>query len=108
MTIGAVALVFLAALQSLAVTTVMPVVSDELDGAALYAVAFAGTLATSVIGMVAAGAWADRSSPIKPLTAAVLLFVIGLLIAGVATSMPMLVAGLVLVAVGGIAIMMFV
>ena len=93
MTIGAVALVFLAALQSLAVTTVMPVVSDELDGAALYAVAFAGTLATSVIGMVAAGAWADRSSPIKPLTAAVLLFVIGLLIAGVATSMPMLVAG---------------
>ena len=92
-TIGAVALVFLAALQSLAVTTVMPVVSDELDGAALYAVAFAGTLATSVIGMVAAGAWADRSSPIKPLTAAVLLFVIGLLIAGVATSMPMLVAG---------------
>lgn len=92
-TIGAVALVFLSALQALAVTTVMPVVSSELDGAALYAVAFAGTLATSVIGMVASGAWADRSSPLKPLTTAVLLFVLGLLIAGVATSMPMLVAG---------------
>ena len=53
-TAGAVALIFLAATQSLAVTTVMPVVSDDLDGAALYAIAFAGTLATSVIGMVAA------------------------------------------------------
>ena len=47
-------------MQSLAVTTVMPVVSADLDGAALYAVAFAGTLATSVIGMVAVGAWCDR------------------------------------------------
>ena len=92
-TLGAVALVFLAALQSLAVTTVMPIVSEELDGASLYAVAFAGTLATSVIGMVAAGAWADRSSPLKPLTAAVVLFVIGLVMAGAAVSMPMLVAG---------------
>jgi len=34
---------FLAAMQSLAVTTVMPVVSADLDGASLYAVAFAGT-----------------------------------------------------------------
>ena len=42
MTVGAVALIFLAAMQSLAVTTVMPVVSADLDGAALYAVAFAG------------------------------------------------------------------
>lgn len=92
-TIGAVALIFLAAMQSLAVTTVMPVVSAELDGAALYAVAFSGTLATSVIGMVAAGAWSDRSTPIGALTVAVVLFVIGLVIAGLATSMPMLVVG---------------
>ena len=41
-TVGAVALVFLAAMQALAVTTVMPVVAVDLDGAALYAVAFAG------------------------------------------------------------------
>lgn len=92
-TIGAVALIFLAAMQALAVTTVMPVVSADLDGDALYAVAFAGTLATSVIGMVAAGAWSDRSGPRGPLYVAVALFVIGLVIAGLATSMPMLVAG---------------
>ncbi|MCT9819980.1 MFS transporter [Microbacterium sp. W1N] len=92
-TAGAIALIFLAAMQSLAVTTVMPVVSAELDGAALYAVAFAGTLATSVIGMVAVGAWSDRSDPVWPLTIAVALFVVGLLIAGLAPSMPALVVG---------------
>jgi MFS family permease len=92
-TVGAVALIFLAAVQSLAVTTVMPVVSVDLDGASLYAVAFAGTLATSVIGMVATGAWSDRSGPRAPLYAAVGLFIAGLLLAGLAPSMPALVAG---------------
>ncbi|WP_296195656.1 MFS transporter [uncultured Microbacterium sp.] len=92
-TAGAVALVFLAALQSLAVTTVMPVVSADLDGASLYAVAFSGTLATSIIGMVVTGLWCDRSSPVAPLTACVVLFVAGLVIAGTATTMPLLVVG---------------
>ncbi|WP_229383923.1 MFS transporter [Microbacterium allomyrinae] len=92
-TVGAVALVFLAAMQSLAVTTVMPVVSADLDGDRLYAVAFAGTLATSVIGMVAVGAWCDRGGVLAPLTTAVVLFVVGLVIAGLALSMPALVAG---------------
>lgn len=70
---GAVALIFLAALESLAVTTVMPVVSAALDGEALFAVAFAGTPATSVIGMVAAGAWSDARGPRGALYAAVTL-----------------------------------
>lgn len=92
-TLGAVALIFLAAMQALAVTTVMPLVSADLDGAALYAVAFSATLATSVIGMVAVGAWSDRSGPKAPLYASVALFVVGLVLAGLATSMEALVAG---------------
>ncbi|WP_414684696.1 MFS transporter [Microbacterium sp.] len=92
-TVGAVALIFLAAIQSLAVTTVMPVVSADFDGERLYAVAFAGTLATSVIGMVAVGAWCDRGGVLAPLSTAVGLFVIGLLISGLALTMPALVAG---------------
>ena len=92
-TVGAVALIFLAAMQSLAITTVMPVVSADLDGDRLYAVAFAGTLATSVIGMVAAGAWSDRGGVLAPLTTAVVLFVAGLVLAGLAPTMPILVAG---------------
>ncbi|GAA5030320.1 MFS transporter [Microbacterium fluvii] len=92
-TAGAVALIFLAALQALALTTVMPVVSADLGGDHLYAVAFAGTLATSVIGMVAVGAWCDRSGPKGPLYASVALFTVGLLIAGLAPTMELLVVG---------------
>ncbi|GAA5204310.1 MFS transporter [Microbacterium jejuense] len=92
-TVGAIALIFLAAMQSLAVTTVMPVVSADLDGDRLYAVAFAGTLATSVIGMVVVGAWCDRGGVLAPLSTAVALFVVGLVIAGLALTMPVLVAG---------------
>ncbi|HWK78708.1 MFS transporter [Microbacterium sp.] len=92
-TIGAVALIFLAAIESLAVTTVMPVVSAALDGQALYAVAFAGTLATSVIGMVACGAWSDARGPRGPLYVAVSLFIAGLLISGFAFTMEQFLVG---------------
>ena len=101
MTLGACALVFLAAFESLAVTTVMPLVSRELDGADLYALAFAGPLATGVIGMVAAGNWSDRRGPVGPLYASVAMFVLGLLIAGTAVSMPALVAGRLVQGLGG-------
>ncbi|WP_457964016.1 MFS transporter [Arthrobacter sp. D1-29] len=100
-TIGACALVFLAAFESLAVTTIMPLVSRELDGAGLYALAFAGPLATGVIGMVAAGNWSDRGGPAVPLYSSVVLFVLGLLIAGTAASMPVLVAGRLVQGLGG-------
>ncbi|WP_425841631.1 MFS transporter [Microbacterium sp. PA5] len=92
-TAGAVAMIFLAATQALAVTTVMPVVSADLDGAGLYAVAFAGTLATSVIGMVAVGAWCDRTDPVLPLATSVALFIVGLVVAGAAADMGVLVVG---------------
>ena len=92
-TVGALGLILLAAIQSLAVTTVMPVVSADLDGEALYAVAFSGTLATSVIGMVVVGAWCDRAGVLAPLTTAVALFLAGLVVAGLAGSMEVLVVG---------------
>jgi MFS family permease len=100
-TIGACSLVFLAAFESLAVTTIMPVVSRELNGASLYALAFAGPMATGVIGMVAAGNWSDRRGPTLPLYASVALFVLGLIIAGTAVSMPVLVAGRLVQGLGG-------
>lgn len=100
-TLGACALVFLAAFESLAVTTIMPLVSRELDGASLYALAFAGPLATGVIGMVAAGSWSDRKGPVAPLLAAVGMFVLGLLIAGTAGTMPVLVSGRLVQGLGG-------
>jgi MFS family permease len=92
-TIGTVSLCFLAAFESLAVTTIMPIVSAELHGASLYALAFSGPLATGIIGMVVCGNWADRIGPTLPLYTSVTTFIAGLLIAGTASNMVALVAG---------------
>lgn len=99
--IGMCLLIMLAAFEALAVTTIMPTISRELDGASLYAFAFAGPLAVSVIGMVIAGAWADRGNPRSALFASVVLFAIGLLVAGTAQQMPVFVAGRLIHGLGG-------
>jgi len=92
-TIGAFALIFLGAFETLAVTTIMPTISRDLDGASLYSVAFSSTLAASVIGMVVSGRWADRTGPARPLVSAMVIFMIGLLVAGFAGTMGIFVAG---------------
>jgi MFS family permease len=99
--IGACALIVIAAFEQLAVTTVMPAIARDLDGLALYALAFAGPLASGVIGMVLAGDWSDRRGPVKPLYASVALFALGLVIAGAASSMPIFVAGRLVQGLGG-------
>ncbi|PPF81342.1 MFS transporter [Subtercola sp. Z020] len=95
------AMILLAAFEALAVTTVMPTISRELDGESLYALAFSGPLAVGVVGMVVAGNWSDRAGPKRALFAAVFSFAGGLLVAGLATSMPMLVAGRLVSGLGG-------
>jgi MFS family permease len=99
-TIGMVALVALSAFEALAVTTAMPLVVDALGGLSLYAMAFAGPMASGLAGMVAGGTWSDRSGPVRPLYVGVGLFVAGLLVAGAATSMPMVVTGRVVQGLG--------
>lgn len=91
--IGMCLLVMLAAFEALAVTTIMPTISAELDGAALYAFAFAGPLAVGVVGMVIAGTWSDRGNPRSALFASVALFIVGLTLAGFAPDMIAFVAG---------------
>ncbi len=92
-TVGGVSLVFIAAFESLAVATVMPVVAHDLDGERWYALAFAATVATSVVGMVLAGQWADKRGAAGPLLSSVTLFALGLVAAGVAPDMTWLVVG---------------
>ncbi|MCC4593561.1 MFS transporter, partial [Xanthomonas campestris pv. cannae] len=92
-TIGMVALVSLIAFEALAVAAAMPTVARELNGLRLYALAFGGTLATSVIGMTVAGRWSDLHGPAAPLWAGLACFVCGLLLAGFAPSMEVLLAG---------------
>lgn len=99
-TLGMVALVSLNAFESLAVAAAMPTVARALNGLPLYALAFGGTLATSVVGMTAAGRWSDRRGPGGALAYGLLCFVIGLLVAGLAPSMPVLIAGRLLQGLG--------
>ena len=91
-TIGMVSLVFLAAFEALAVTTIMPSVSADLDGRAWFSAAFSVTLAASVVGMVAGGLWSDRCGPRLPLLVSVALFAGGLLLAGLAPGIELFVA----------------
>lgn len=103
-TVAMFVLILLVAFESLAVTTAMPTVAEALDGAALYQLAFVGAIATGIVGMVVGGAWSDRSSPRVPLTVAASLFAAGLAVAGLASSMEMLVAGRLVQGLGGGAI----
>lgn len=101
LTVGAIALVALAAFEALAVATAMPTVAEALNGLPLYALAFGGALAASVVGMVAAGRWADTRGPAAPLRQGIVWFAIGLLLAGLAPSMAWLLLGRVVQGFGG-------
>jgi MFS family permease len=92
-TIGASALVFLGAFETLAVTTIMPIISSDLHGESLYSVAFSATIVAGIIGMVAVGQWSDRSGPTAPLLASIAVFLLGLLLSGTAGTMNVFVAG---------------
>jgi MFS family permease len=88
-----VALCSLGAFEALAVSTAMPTVAVDLDGLRFYTFAFAVAFATSVVGMLVAGRWCDRSGPTPAMWTGVALFVVGLVVAGSATGMGALIAG---------------
>ncbi|NUR92723.1 MAG: MFS transporter, partial [Nonomuraea sp.] len=93
LSVGLVALVMLVAFEAMAVATAMPVVARELGGMSLYNLAFSATLAASVIATVLGGRWSDVRGPMRPIAVGVVAFVAGLLIAGLAPTMEVLVAG---------------
>lgn len=98
--IGAVGLCSMLAFEAIGVAAGMPAVAAALDGIALYALAFAGTLAASVVAMVWAGRDCDRHGPFRSMAFGLLLFAAGLLIAGLAGSMTTLILGRVIQGLG--------
>lgn len=99
--VGIFALAFLFAFEALAVSTVMPRVAEELDGLSWYPVAFAGPLAASIVALAWAGPASDRLGPGPVMRRGLILFAVGVVLAGAAPTMPLFVAGRLVHGYGG-------
>ena len=104
LTLGLVLTVTLVAFESLAISTVMPLVSRDLGGLHLYGWVFSGFFLGSLVGIVLAGQAADRHGTMAPYVLGLALFAGGLLIGGLAPSMALLVMGRVVQGLGAGAI----
>jgi MFS family permease len=93
LTVGLVGLVTCAAFEGMAVPTVLPELVGELGGLDLYGWAFSAFWLTNIIGITLAGADADRRGPGRALAIGTVLFAAGMVVSGVATGMPMVIAG---------------
>ncbi len=104
LTIGLLLTVSFVAFETLAVATVLPAVAADLGGINLYGWAFSAFLLTQLVGIVISGLLADERGPVHPFVLGIALFSAGLLVGGLAPSMPALIAGRALQGLGGGAI----
>ena len=106
LTIGLVLTITLVASEALAVSTIMPIVAEDLAGGdrTLYGWVFSSFILASLVGIAAAGVMIDRGSLTRPYLLGLGLFSVGLVVGGLAPSMPVLVAGRVLQGLGAGAI----
>lgn len=93
--------VTLVAFEAFAVSTAMPLAARDLGGVRQYGLAFSLFFTTSLLGIVVAGGWTDRSGPRGPVVAGLLLFSGGLVTSGLATSFPVLLVGRAVSGAGG-------
>ena len=91
LTAGLVLTVTLVAFEALAVSTVMPIVAHELGNLQLYGWVFTAFMLGSLIGIVVVGGIIDRRGLGAPFAAGIGLFVVGLIVGGLAPSMEVLV-----------------
>lgn len=91
--VGLVLGVTLVAFETTAVITALPTITDELGGDSLYGVALAAYTLAHLVALVATGSVADRRGPALPFLVAIGTFIAGLIIAGSATSMILVVVG---------------
>jgi MFS family permease len=93
LTFGLFLLEALAAVQILVVTTVLPAIVADLGGLRFYGWAFSAAGLATVITIPLTGQVVDRVGPLRPLAVMLCVFAAGTLVAGLAPSMPVLIAG---------------
>ena len=101
LTVGLVLTITLVAAEALAVSTAMPIVADDLGGLELYGLVFSAFLVGSLVGIVVAGSLIDRTGVVLPFLVGLALFALGLVLAGAAVSMPMLIGARLIQGIGG-------
>ncbi|HVF74448.1 MAG TPA: MFS transporter [Acidimicrobiales bacterium] len=101
LTIGLLLVVTGIAFEALATATVMPEVANELHGIRLYGWAFSAFMLAMLMGVAIAGPLGDRRGPAAPFAVGLVLFGSGLLGAGLAPSMPLLVVARAVQGAGG-------
>ena len=91
--VGLVLSTSLVAFEVTSVLTALPTISDELDGDSLYGATLAAYMLANLVGLVASGEQADRHGPRRPFIVCITVFVIGLVVAGIANDMVMVLLG---------------
>ncbi|MDQ3655550.1 MAG: MFS transporter [Chloroflexota bacterium] len=93
LTTGSILATTLVAFQGLAMATVAPIVADDIGGRELYGWMFSAFLLPQIVGTVLGGREVDRRSPARVFLISLVLFALGCVIAGAASSISMLFLG---------------
>jgi MFS family permease len=104
LTVGLVLTITLVAFSSLAVETILPIVSDELGGVSLYGWVFSAFFLGSLASVIVAGGIADERGTLLPYSIGLSLFALGLVTAGAAPAMAIVVGGRLVQGIGSGAI----
>ncbi|MBK8470104.1 MAG: MFS transporter [Actinomycetales bacterium] len=92
-TVALVLLTTMIAFENMAVTTAMPLAAAELGAVASYGLAFSAMMTAMLLGIVLAGAWADRSGTLPAMFSGQALFVVGTAACAAAPTFGLLLIG---------------
>jgi MFS family permease len=104
LTIGLVVTITLLAAEALGVATAMPIVARDLGGLELYGLVFSAFFIGTLLGIVIVGGLIDERGLLVPFGIGLGLFALGLVVAGLAPSMPVLIGARLIQGIGGGAI----
>lgn len=93
LTVGLIGLITAAAFEGMAVPTVLPAMVGELGGLELYGWTFSAFWLTNIVGITIAGSDADRHGPKRAFLIGLSLFAAGLVTAGLANGMFIVILG---------------
>ncbi|MEV7006008.1 MFS transporter [Streptosporangium sp. NPDC051022] len=99
--LGILLVVTLIAFEGMSIGAVMPAVSKDLDALDLYGMSFSAFLIAGLFANVVAGLWSDRRGHAWPFLLGVILFVVGMVMAGAAGTKELFIVARVVQGLGG-------